>query len=444
MFAINAGVYFAEVLILYTYISDMFTRKYSEKRTILIGVLLFALPLLLNELWNSSIVNIVAYLLAAFLFFRLTYHISTVQSFLQSLISTGIMFGTELLCMYSISMLFDMNTFYAYRESSIVYILDAFVSKILYLLICKLISRYKVQTSGSHYKLPIAYFIYAFASVCLSLCMIIINAQYAFTRGMQAFILLSAGFLLFSLIFIFISFENSARRNAELAELKTERKVQQIDEKYYQIVRNQNDNMHMFAHDIKHHLSAIVNISDQPEVREYVHAIYADIEKHNTINLTHNKTLDILLSEYYSLCETKGIRFEIEVKTANLLFMESSKLACLLTNVLDNAVEAAELCADKYIFLTIKRAGNFEVLTCENSCAEKPKIVNNTLRTTKVDASLHGFGTKSIVKMVNFYHGTYQYKYDAEKHTFLLSIVFPTVEQEPAHNAEPPALHRAP
>ena len=52
--------------------------------------------------------------------------------------------------------------------------------------------------------------------------------------------------------------------------------------------------------------------------------------------------LDLIISKYLRLCESKNIAFSVDVKTANLHYIADTDLSALLNNLLDNAVEAAE------------------------------------------------------------------------------------------------------
>jgi sensor histidine kinase regulating citrate/malate metabolism len=335
------------------------------------------------------------------------------------------MLSTEVLCFYSVSAVLEKNSYYAYRDSAEVHIYDAIISKILFLLVCKICSNFKIKNNNKTYRAPISYYVYTISSFSLILCLIFINGQYKFNSSLQLFIVASATFLLFSLIFIFISYEKSARKNAEIVELKTETQKQKLDEKYYQILQSQNESMHTFAHDTKHHLFMIKNLSEDEAIHQYINSIYKDIEKYSIVGKTQNKTLDIILNEYQTLCDIKNIEFETDIKTANLNYIEPNKLTSLLTNILDNAIEATEKCDNKKIQLSINNIDNFDVLTCINSCNFEPEIIDGYIKTTKPDKGFHGYGTKSIAKIVKFYNGTLRYEYKQDNGDFILTIILP-------------------
>lgn len=102
---------------------------------------------------------------------------------------------------------------------------------------------------------------------------------------------------------------------------------------------------------------------------------------------TKNKFLDLLLNKYKSICDSSGISFEYNIRTANLSFMDAPDLITLLSNILDNAVEAASVSEKKTIELSINRVNEFDMLSCVNSSDRKPQSVGKSLRTSKIPAA---------------------------------------------------------
>ena len=65
------------------------------------------------------------------------------------------------------------------------------------------------------------------------------------------------------------------------------------------------------------------------------------------------------------------------------------------------------------------------ILSLCNSCDVKPIIdKNGNIRTRKDNPSLHGFGTKSIDRIVKNYHGAMVRRYDEQEKRFYCVIRF--------------------
>ena len=101
--------------------------------------------------------------------------------------------------------------------------------------------------------------------------------------------------------------------------------------------------------------------------------------------------------------------------------MQHHDLTALFCNLLDNAMEAAELIPDSYIEITVqkKEPSPFVVIVVINSCRCEPDYDNNHLPISrKPDRFRHGYGLKSIKKVVKRFHGDMQMYYDDHSATF--------------------------
>ena len=135
--------------------------------------------------------------------------------------------------------------------------------------------------------------------------------------------------------------------------------------------------------------------------------------------------LDLILNKYIVVCSQKGIKFDYEVKTADLNYIDDSELSIILNNILDNAVEAAEKSSEKRIEFSLRHVqNNMDLLSVINSCDNPPRHNDRQLLTSKSDADKHGFGTKIIKKHVKSNNGRYEWKYDEQSKEFHLTVMF--------------------
>lgn len=89
--------------------------------------------------------------------------------------------------------------------------------------------------------------------------------------------------------------------------------------------------------------------------------------------------------------------------------------------LLDNAVEAAENIPESFIELTVqkKENSNFIVIIVINSCQSAPLYNQNGFPISrKANKERHGFGIKSINKVVQQYQGNLEMYYDITSGTF--------------------------
>ena len=281
--------------------------------------------------------------------------------------------------------------------------------------------------------IPAFLLIYPVASIAILYTFWIISVRYDLSRNISIAISVAAVAIIISAFLTFVFYGRTSRRIDELHETQREAELLRIDQTYYTLLDRQNEMLKTITHDEKNHLIAIKALANDPAVSEYIDNIYDDIKCHSMFGNTKNKFLDLLLNKYESVCLSAGISFEYSINTANLSFMDAPDLITLLSNILDNAVEAAGASEGKKIELSISRVNAFDMLTCVNSCDSKPQSVGKKLRTSKNSDGFHGLGTKSIRTVVAKYKGEFDWSYSEFDRKFTVKIAFSRTDKESAN-----------
>ena len=119
-----------------------------------------------------------------------------------------------------------------------------------------------------------------------------------------------------------------------------------------------------------------------------------------------NAVIDSMLNYKISEAVRRGIEVEYEVEIPEKLLMEDFDLTCILGNLLDNAVEAAEKTEEKFIGLKLKyREKGVLFFKIQNTFSGDLIVADDTLMTTKEDRAGHGFGLISVRKSIQKYDG---------------------------------------
>ena len=105
-------------------------------------------------------------------------------------------------------------------------------------------------------------------------------------------------------------------------------------------------------------------------------------------------------------------------------FIAGNDLNSMLSNLLDNAVEAAKDSDGAFIRFTTRKEKNFVILSVVNSTYAVPKSQGEKLITTKKDKAIHGYGLKSIEKSAKKYAGICDWNYNESDKTFHFNIIF--------------------
>ncbi|MCM1285385.1 MAG: GHKL domain-containing protein [Acetobacter sp.] len=418
-------IFILEFFISFSFMMNIADFKIKQRNVIITGLLLTAVHFACNFIFNNNFaVNIFIFFAINIIWIMLSYKITVKKAFLICVIITTTSSASEFITLNLMNVLFNQNGL-AYRSSEAQLLIGGIMSKAVYFLFLKIFQRFKGLSQKENTKaIPFYMYIYPFSVIVIIVLLFnLINTINA-TDNQKYQIMMIALLLLISVIATFIMYNNTLKKDIELAEVKQAFDKQQTDKEYYQILEHQNEEMRVFAHDIKNHLSSIKSLSASKQVDEYIDKIQTDLKKYSPAGNTGNKILDLIINKYRVLCEINETNFDTIIKTANLSFIDDNDLSSLINNILSNALEAAEKSEEKKITLSINSVNNFQVLTCTNSCDTPPKSNGDILITTKHNAKLHGYGTKSITRISNKYNGSLDWNYEADKKEFVLSIVF--------------------
>lgn len=193
---------------------------------------------------------------------------------------------------------------------------------------------------------------------------------------------------------------------------------------YYQLLLSQNENQSILIHDIKKHLQSISLLNEKNEtdkINAYINQLMHSTDLQETSRLCDHDMLNAILSRYKRQCSSQHIAFLTDIRHGTTEFISDTDLTSLFCNLLDNAIEATSGIPEAFIELNISQREKtpFVIITIINSSRTNPLSgENNTLITSKPDKRNHGFGIKSIRKVVNNYHGDLQMYYENKDSTF--------------------------
>lgn len=194
----------------------------------------------------------------------------------------------------------------------------------------------------------------------------------------------------------------------------------------YEAARANIDLINMKAHDLKHYIRRVRELSGGEELRE-MEDVVSQYEK--TIRCG-NSTLDVLLTDKLYQCRSNAIDCSIMVQGEELDFIKPSDLISIFSNALDNAIECElgiEEEAKRCVSLKAFRRGAFVCVHVENYCTRPPKLKDGLPVTTKADKGMHGFGVKSMRYVAEKYGGSLQA--GTRENMFVLNILLPVPEE---------------
>lgn len=205
---------------------------------------------------------------------------------------------------------------------------------------------------------------------------------------------------------------------------------------YYKMLLAQNENQSILIHDIKKHLQSIELLNNQNEhdkIGEYIRQLMLSSDLKEISRICNHELLNAILSRYKRQCNERQIAFLTDIRNETTDFIADNDLTSLFCNLLDNSLEAASNVQNSFIEIsTGKREKTpFTVITVINSCRTNPFTEHGgNLITNKSQKNKHGFGIKSIKKIVNKYHGDMRIYYNDETMTFHAIITLKQPSQQ--------------
>ncbi len=148
------------------------------------------------------------------------------------------------------------------------------------------------------------------------------------------------------------------------------------------------------------------------------------LSDYETFLKTGNEALDVIITEKTMQCRSKGMDVNCIADGSLLNKLEDVDIYTLFGNALDNAAESIlrENCPDKTIELFVTRIGNMAKIEISNSVVTPPKIVDGLPVTLKADKNNHGYGTKSMQRIVEKYQG--YLVFSCKDSRFSVNIIF--------------------
>lgn len=167
------------------------------------------------------------------------------------------------------------------------------------------------------------------------------------------------------------------------------------------------------THDFKNQLFTLQGLLTQEGTQaavEYLNRLIQIKPAHSLPFTTNRSVADVILTQKYTVAKEKHINISYNLDDLSALPIPDDALVVLLSNLMDNAIEACEKITDESKREICLRAGTETtniVFSIENTVAEPVKFRNNYIITTKQNRLKHGFGLQNIISIITTYQGSY-------------------------------------
>lgn len=213
------------------------------------------------------------------------------------------------------------------------------------------------------------------------------------------------------MILMFLYFNQYFGRKNESERSSFLEKLLDIEKKHYDEQEYTMQKLRKFKHDANNYYSVISGLIKEKNYSELESFIISGKQIIDDIDFqiySGNAIGDAVLNEKLRVSTQMGIRFEYDGIIPNETQISNTELASLLSNVVDNAIEAAKKSSEKFVKVVCRCDRKFLKITIVNSYSGKIDV--NKLTTTKTDSKNHGYGLQIIKSVIKAYDGSIVFK----------------------------------
>ncbi len=196
------------------------------------------------------------------------------------------------------------------------------------------------------------------------------------------------------------------------------------DKHQYELMKENIEIINIMCHDLRHQIRSAGEHAQLPA--QFIQELEHSISVYDSTFQTGNQTFDVILTDKHLRCDIEKIQFTCIADGKKLNFINHSDLISLFENALENALEYEMTVPDiqnRFINLLVRQKADFLIINVENYFEGELVIKDGYPVTHKHDKAFHGYGLKSIHRIVKKYNGTMNFS--TEGNTFFLNLVFP-------------------
>lgn len=168
------------------------------------------------------------------------------------------------------------------------------------------------------------------------------------------------------------------------------------------------------THEFEHHMQVLGDLLAQGQeeaARDYLQRLKKNRSIHLICVNSRHPVVDVILNQKYQQAKENEIKMQIQVNDLSALGIPSDALTVVLTNLLDNAIEAC------------RRINGYREIVCSivyeeglyisiRNTSDPVQITDGKIPTSKPDSLSHGFGLMSVGYVLDALGAEYTFGYE--------------------------------
>ena len=249
-------------------------------------------------------------------------------------------------------------------------------------------------------------------------------------EDINIYIIVSTVGLVFINVLVFTLFSKlqnqlEIKRNADL--LNTQMRLEK--ESFKRIEESYNRTREL-RHDLKNHIFSLKGIAEngsKEELLGYLEKMTDAVEEATYVSMSRNSAVDAVLNEKLLYAQKNSVATQFDVAPLSDMKLSAMDVCTVLSNALDNAIEACAQIPEKserYIDVKITDLENELIISVRNPALSAPKKRAGRYISAKKDKENHGLGLQSIKRTVEKLKGDMLIKYEEGIFNLVVSMPY--------------------
>lgn len=405
---------FSESAIIFYVISSLFEPKFKKHFQAFGIIVSYLIISTATVLFNTiTVYSGILDLIAVFLYVIATLILFKGNKFFRAITPVILMI---IILIINISLNVIMSTIFKVESEHLLDSRDSlravslFITKFTFLLVAHISTR-KLKSKSFTLKLDEWVGIAAVFIISVFILIYAAEIQYEKIDSRLNMIVLVYGIAMINILtFVFVNKMAQKNKNEILLQMMQVHEKEQ--RKAFQSLEDMYRTMQILKHDMKNEWIVIYRAikSGQYDYAEKAaeKMLNSKIESFEEYISISNPAINALLNYKFNIAKQKGINITSYVQEDFETF-DDYDIVMLISNLLDNAIEASEKVSDTEVDITITTKKNYLNIVIANKIDNSVLKENRRLKTTKSDTANHGLGIKSVKQICEKYNGMIDY-----------------------------------
>jgi len=415
-------------LIFYAFLKVCFKKNETRQKSVIFFIVLVVVNASLGNLLSEWLVpKTILCLFTSCLFIYLVFNVSIKRSIVASIAYFGLYASSEMIVYMLILKIDPDNKLSVMTNSSGGFVAELF-SMLIVLIIVVILSIFLKQSNLSRMNLKgwVIFALFPFFTLTAITLLTYAAEKYEISELFYGLLFLISGLLILNIMMLLlldnvIERENNTRKKELLIK-----QAEHLSD-MYRSLSDERERQKARTHDYLNHLNIMLGLARSGNVDEeikYIEEQIGAVTSAVDIIDTGNPVINAVLNVKFLDAKNSDIFIAIAADNLDNISVSDSDLVIIMTNILDNAIEAVQKCENKKIVFKVKREEDTLRIYSSN-CFTSSKMNGEVFLSTKEDSDNHGYGISNIKKTVQENKGTCFI--DATDNLFQISVTLPLV-----------------